>query len=229
MPGSRIICLGVKCASVQEVLSADLDGEAAPHEVRQANAHLGSCGNCREWWSAVGAVNRRLRVRQAEAPADLTAAVLLRAPHVGRPESRRLLRFGIAVLAAVELAFAVIGGLAGSVSSVHGTQHLGAFAAAVAIGLLAVALKPRRASGVLPVVAALLVTIPCFAVIDALQNDLSVVGGLHHLAQLGALTMVWVLAGRPLPRTGLGSHSTATDLDPTRDRGGSRSAVEAGS
>lgn len=189
------------CSTVREVLSADIDGEATPAEARDARAHLGTCDECAGWWAAVGNVNRLLRVRPAEDVPDLATAVLAQPRRAVAPRPRRGVRVSLGAFAVAELLLAATGSLTDATgSSVHGTQHLGSFAAAVAAGLLYVAWRPARAWGVLPIIGALVVTIPVFALIDGMNGELSLLGGLHHLVQLIGLALVWVLAGRPHPR-----------------------------
>lgn len=190
----------MECSEAREIASARMDGEASVSEAAVAAVHLESCRSCAAWSAAVDDVTRRLRVHPVEAIPNLADAALARATHVPMTPRLGAPRIGLALFAVAELVFAVVGGVSGTAAtSVHGTQHLGAFAAAVAAGLLLVAWRPARAFGVLPIILALAVAIPVFAVIDWMNGELSVVGGLHHLAQVLGLALVWVLAGRPTP------------------------------
>lgn len=167
--------------------------------MQDARAHLGGCDECAAWWSSVSSISRLLRVRPAEHVPDLATAVLAQPRRaVTPPQRRRGVRVSLGAFAVAELSLATAGSLTEAArSSVHGTQHLGSFAAAVAAGLLYVAWRPARAWGVLPIVGALAVTIPIFAVIDGMNGELSLLGGLHHALQMLGLALVWVLAGRP--------------------------------
>lgn len=184
-----------------------------------AASHVESCRACAAWSEAAGDVTRRLRVHSAASTPDIASAALARARRSPASTALRAPRVALALFAIAELTFALVGGVSGtSATSVHGTQHLGAFAAAVAAGLLLVAWRPARALGVLPIVLALAVAIPVFAVIDLANGELSWLGGLHHLAQLVGLALVWLLAGRPAPSDYLSTelHRDARQARPSR-------------
>ncbi len=192
--------LVVECSTARATLSALLDQEAEPEEARLANVHLGRCTDCSRWWKLIGPVTRSLRVRPAERIPDIATAALARSR--GRPRtSFRLIRLGLALLASVELVLAISGVVAGrSASPIHDTQHVGVFGAAVAGALLFVAWRPRRAGGLMPIVVALGLAIPTFAVVDVINSNLTTGGGVHHLVQMCGLAMVWILSSRRLAR-----------------------------
>lgn len=50
------------CAQVRAVLSARLDGEDSGSEDTIADAHLGECAQCQQWFAAAADLGRRLRV-----------------------------------------------------------------------------------------------------------------------------------------------------------------------
>lgn len=192
----------VECIAARTILSAQLDQEAEPDEARVANAHLGRCADCSRWWTSIGSVTRALRVRPAEQIPDIATQALARSRHRPRT-SFRLIRLGLALLASVELVFAISGVVAGrSASPIHDTQHIGAFGAAVAGALLFVAWRPGRAGGLMPLVFALGFAIPTFATVDVINSNLTIGGGVHHLVQMCGLSMVWFLSGRRLAGPG---------------------------
>jgi predicted anti-sigma-YlaC factor YlaD len=189
----------VECATARELLSAQLDGETSDDESRVADAHLGSCAACRQWWHEIGHVTRLLRVRPAEPVPDVSGAVLARVgvPSPGRGE---WVRFALAVLAATELVVALPGLILGEgAGSIHDARHVGSFGVAIAIGLLYVAWRPARALGILPIAAALAATMLITSGLDVVDGRTSLSGELHHLLELVGLVLVWLLAGRPVP------------------------------
>ena len=188
------------CAAIRELLSAQLDQETTTDEEALANAHLGRCAQCQAWWSEIGQVNRVLRVRLAEIIPDLATSVLARAhpPTVGR---RQWVRLSLAAVAATELVLAAPGLLLGKgAESVHDARHLGSFGVAMAIGLLYVAWRPARAFGILPIVVALAVTMFVSSVVDVTQGRTTSLSEAHHVLEIAGLGLVWMLAGRPVPR-----------------------------
>ena len=144
-------------------------------------------------------LNRRIRIRTAEAMPDLAPAVLLRA-HPPSPGRRHWVRYALALVAVGELALALPGLLAGQGSaSVHDARHVGSFGAAVAVGLLYVAWRPGRAFGILPLISTLAITMFVAAMIDLTRGSVSRAGEATHLLEIAGLWLVWRLAGQPLP------------------------------
>ena len=190
----------VNCEQTRLVLSAQLDQETTPNEAAGANAHLGRCAACRDWWADIGPVNRLLRIRVAEPVPDLATAVMARV-HPPRAGRGQWVRFALAAVAATELALAAPGVILGDgASSIHDARHLGSFGVAVSIGLLYVAWRPARAFGILPIVTALAVTMLVSAAIDVVHGRVSTFGEAHHVLEFSGLVLVWMLAGRPAPR-----------------------------
>ncbi|WP_075300816.1 MULTISPECIES: zf-HC2 domain-containing protein [unclassified Pseudonocardia] len=67
---------GIDCQLCREVVSAALDGEAAPEERAAADVHLDGCPACRTYAAGAERVTRLTRVRPAEEVPDIAAAVL---------------------------------------------------------------------------------------------------------------------------------------------------------
>lgn len=188
------------CTAARELLSAQLDGETSDHESGRANDHLGRCVDCRRWWSDVGIVTRHLRVRSAETMPDLAAQVLSRVSPP-RPGAGEWIRYALAVVAATDLLMSLPGLLIGEgAASVHDARHLGSFGVAMAVGMLYVARRPTQAWGILPIVAALAVTMCVTAGIDLALGRVGTLDEAHHLLGASGLVLVWMLAGHPLPQ-----------------------------
>ncbi|MEP4590901.1 MAG: hypothetical protein ABJ381_03795 [Ilumatobacter sp.] len=187
----------MECDAAREVLSAQLDQEAGVHEVAVANRHLGRCAGCSQWWASVGTVTRTLRVRSAERVPDIATPALARSGNVRRWPYQSA-RASLAVLAVIELVFALTGVLAGrDASPIHDSQHLGAFGAAFAAAVLLAAWRPGRARGLMPLALTLGIAIPVFAIIDLVNENLTTGGGIHHVAQMVGLALVWLVSTHP--------------------------------
>ncbi|MFB9849650.1 zf-HC2 domain-containing protein [Micromonospora andamanensis] len=50
------------CEAWREVLSAQLDGEATPHEQIMLRAHLAGCPGCQQWLAWAVEITRRVRM-----------------------------------------------------------------------------------------------------------------------------------------------------------------------
>jgi predicted anti-sigma-YlaC factor YlaD len=187
----------VNCADCRTVLSAVLDGEADVEEQVAATGHLEACDGCRSWHEAARHLHRIVRVQPAESVPDLTAGILARAhpPDPGRGEWTRA---ALAVVALTELVLAVpalFGHDTGA--TVHLARHIGALTTALALGYLYAAWRPVRAFGLLPVAAALAVTMTVTALLDVTQGRAQALNESGHLLDVAALVLLWMLAGRP--------------------------------
>lgn len=87
----------------------------------------------------------------------------------------------------------------------------------MALGLLYVAWRPRRAAGILPIVAALAATMLLGAIIDVAGGRTSALTEGHHLTELAGLVLVWVVAGRPRPtRRRRATHAASSEAQQWR-------------
>jgi predicted anti-sigma-YlaC factor YlaD len=193
---------GVDCGSAQEVLSADLDGQAGPLEVRAAKLHRDSCGPCSAWFDDVSLLQRRVRVRSAESVPDLSAVILERS-HPPRPGRGEWVRYSLVVVALTQLVIALPDLIARTEpgTTAHESRHVGAMAVALALGLLYTAKVPARAYGILPITAALAATMLASAIFDVTRGSTPLLGESVHIVELVGFVLVWLLAGRPgIPR-----------------------------
>ncbi|MFN3255353.1 MAG: zf-HC2 domain-containing protein [Ilumatobacter sp.] len=194
----------MECNTASETLSAQLDQEADAGEAANANRHLEQCSECSRRWASVGLATRTVRVRVGETVPDIATVAVARSRNVPRWPCQSA-RLSLAVLAAVELVFALTGVLAGrDASPIHDTQHLGAFGAAFAVAVLLAAWRPGLARGLLPVALALGIAIPVFAMIDVVNENLTTGGGIHHVSQMIGLALVWAVS-RPVAPSALPS------------------------
>ena len=186
------------CAEVREILSADIDHEAGALEVRAARLHLGSCAACTRWTTEVERLQGRLRVREAEWVPDLSGAILERS-HPPRPGRGEWIRYSLAVVALTQLIVALPWLLAGDDpgATIHESRHIGAMSVALALGLLYTVKNPSRAYGILPITAALAITMLVSAVVDVIRGSTPLLGEAIHVIEVLGFLLVWMLAGRP--------------------------------
>ena len=188
----------VDCGSAQEVLSADLDGQAGAFEVRAAKLHRDSCGSCSAWFDDVSLLQRRVRVRSAESVPDLSSVILERS-HPPRPGRGEWVRYSLVVIALTQLVIALPDLLARTEpgTTAHESRHIGAMAVALSLGLLYTAKVPARAYGILPITAALAATMLGSAIFDVTRGSTPLLGESVHIFELVGFVLVWLLAGRP--------------------------------
>lgn len=186
------------CISVSELISAAADDELAPSELEVLEAHLDGCPGCRLRAERVAGLTRLARLRPAEPVPDLVHRVLDRArpARLGRGGWLRPALAWVAVVIGAQsvrpLVFGTIDG-----ASTHVARHLGAFALALAIGLLYVAWRPHRAFGLLPFAAALVVTTLFGASFDVAGGSSTPLAEAIHITELLGLVLLWLIAGSP--------------------------------
>lgn len=188
----------MRCDQARETTSAASDGEATAAERRELDEHLRGCASCREFADRTQLVDRLVRVRPAEPVPDLVGRVMARSGPVrlGRGGwMRPALAWVAVVLVAQNLSALVLGETSGA--DTHLARHLGAFGVALAIGFGYVAWRPHRASGLLPLVAALVATMLASTAFDLIDGDRSALAESVHLAELAGLALLWMIAGSP--------------------------------
>lgn len=213
----------MECDTVREALSARLDGEPSGQADHLVEGHLAGCRACTAWSEELATLHRMVRVREAEAVPDLSAAIVAafgpspadrrRAagrsarPALGEPVSgARWALFVVALTQLVLAAPALLGDDPGA--SVHVAREIGSFDLALAVGLLVAAWQPARAWGLLPVAVALAAVVAGTAVVDLVDGTTTSAGEAHHLLDLAGVTVLWLVAREA--RSDLGRHA----LDP---------------
>lgn len=188
----------VGCKRARDLVSAAADDELGHDDAELLAAHLAGCGACRMHTDRVAALTRTMRVRSVAVEPGFTARVMERVPAVrlGRGAWLRpalawcALVIGVTSLPA--LLFAELDG-----APTHVARHVGASALALAIGLLYVAWRPHRASGLLPLVAALMATTLVSAALDTASGDRSLLSEAVHVIELVGMVLLWMVAGSP--------------------------------
>ena len=82
----------------------------------------------------------------------------------------------------------------GGAEAMHATRHLGAFAAAYAVGLLAVVVRPARARAMLPVAVVVAGALAVTAVVDIAQGRIPLGGEALHVPEIVSVVVIWMLA-----------------------------------
>lgn len=186
------------CDEVRLLLSAAVDDEVDTLERRTIDVHLAGCEGCRVHADRLAALTRRFRVRAAQPVPDLASRVLDRSrpPRLGRGGWLRPALAWVAVVVLVQsVGPLVMGDVDGA--STHVARHLGAFAAALGVGLLYAAWRPHRAFGLLPFAAALVATMSVGAVLDMASGASSLASEALHVSELAGLALLWMIAGSP--------------------------------
>ena len=188
------------CDRAREALSARIDGEDPGVGVEALEQHLDGCAACAGWREALLGLAGRLEAADDPDPA-LRRAVLERlARERAAQEDRRAqralrpLRVALGVVALVQPALVVPALLSGPA---HDARELGSWHLALAVGFLFAAIRPSRAWGMLPLVAALAGGLVITACVDVLQGNARPGEEVAHAVDLVGLGCLWVLGRRP--------------------------------
>lgn len=186
----------VTCDHFRELISARIDGEIGGSEESTLDQHLLTCASCHTYQDKVWDLRRSFRVqavdtddRAEEAP----VAVLL-------DSLRRL--------SALQWTLFVIGGtlvllnvqpilFADGTAAAHLSRHDGIFGLALGIGMLAVALKPHRAIGLVPLTSTIAILMAVVAAVDLIRGTATMLAEAQHVVQFGGLVCLWIISGGP--------------------------------
>jgi len=181
------------CDRVRDALSATLDGEDPGLDDAHVDAHVDGCAGCQAFVAGAGALNRSVRVRPAEDVPDLTAAIL--GPRRAEPEvveAPAWARYGLLTVAVTVLLLSVPALFTGS--GPHDGRDLAAFEVALCAALLLVVWQPRRAAGLVPMVATLAVASLISITVDVANGEVPIVAEANHVLVLVGLGLLWVMA-----------------------------------
>jgi RNA polymerase sigma-70 factor, ECF subfamily len=180
---------GMRCDVAREALSARLDGERPQVLARQLDAHLESCGRCREWLIGAAAQTRRLASIEPGRGPDLADKIMASLGAASTSPHRRWMRalrshyrrWGLIAVGVfqVALAAAQIGGVDfGMVSHTHGAmsgEHLmhesTAWLLALGLAMIAAGIWPVAAVGVAAIVGAYSVALVGYEVVDVFEGE----------------------------------------------------------
>lgn len=212
------------CSACREALSARLDGEPPGAGADQRLAHhLASCTDCTRFEQHITELTRRTRIGAADAVPDLTAAIIAQVSPLTQPSGShsktataasvrrtRDLRRLVAVAGIAQLILA-LPMLLGMVSpDTHLGRDLGALQLALGVGLICVAVQPRRAHGLLPVLTVVAAVTVVAATLDVATGAASLLGELTHLTEVIGVPVVWALARRTAPHPWVSTSRRAT-------------------
>ena len=180
---------------VRQSISARLDGEDATLSPAEVDAHLAGCADCRGWAATVAAPMPSLP--SLEPPGDLTEQVMRAVQSdlngVGSlRRQQRWLRAGLVAVAVVQLVLSVPVLIFGHdhAAPLHVAHELGSFDAAVALGLLAAARRPRFAAGMLPLMVAITALLMITAGSDLAAGRTDALDEAPHLLDLVGVVLL---------------------------------------
>ena len=183
------------CGVMRDLISARADGELAPELEPLVEAHVAACPACADFAEGTHRVRRLagLRVPPPAAAAEPTVQAVS-VPDVGKGAWVRIALGAVGLTLLLRgLVLIVTGDLEGA--SDHVARHLGAFGAALAIGLVYAARRPERALGLMPLAGVLGVLLAATAVIDMATRRSDALSEAAHLVEVVGIVLLWILSG----------------------------------
>jgi predicted anti-sigma-YlaC factor YlaD len=212
----------VRCDRFREAASARLDGEPTGLSSTVLDKHLASCPDCARWQQRATKITRSVRVGSADVP-DLADRILADVVLPARRVLRRRRWLGIALFAVgiAQLALALPALFGDSIDmamSMHAAHETAAWNLALGAAFLATAYRPRRAAGLLPLLAAFVGILSLLSIRDLAGGSVAVGRLATHLAAVVGLVLVYALDR--VERAGPPERVAATGAEIDRPRHG---------
>jgi len=216
----------MSCARYREAASARLDGEPLGLSATALEHHLASCASCSGWLAAAERAGRGLRI-SGSTPPDLSERILRQVvlPAARLDRRRWLVRGGLAVLGFVQWALALPALFGQNVAmqqamGVHAAHESAAWNLAMGASFLAVAVKPARAIGTLPILATFVTVLSVLSIPDALAGRVEPARLASHAGVLAGLVLVAALSrSERLPVPGPAAGQADPSVRPRSRRG----------
>lgn len=180
------------CEQWQEAISAAIDGEDGDIDPVLVQAHLVSCRRCQQFRADAEQLRRLSRVRPATPVPDLSGRIVKTLRASDRDGAWLYVRAALVIVAVQILALSVRELL--RVPDGHEGRHVFSFSLTYAVALVLVAWRPARARTVLPIAAALAVSLLFTAVVDTVRGNTAWLGEFLHLPEFISVPLVWLLA-----------------------------------
>jgi predicted anti-sigma-YlaC factor YlaD len=221
----------VTCDRYREAASARLDGAPIGISASALEHHLAVCTDCARWLETAAAVGRSFRV-SGNTPLDLSESILDQVvlPAARVTARRRALRLSLALLGFVQWALATPA-LFGDAAMASAAAHLGMHAShesaawnlALGAAFLAVAVKPTRAAGTIPILATFVGVLALLSLPDLVAGAVEVARLASHAGVVLGLVLTTLLARserlRPVPGATQTGDGTVASVRSIKRRG----------
>lgn len=184
--------LSMDCTQYREILSADLDGEADAAKLAEAMGHLLGCARCRAARADMVALAELVSQQPRANGPDLSGAVLAESRAWTRAR-RGASRVALGVLGLV-LAAGSVPDLLATNREAHLEHHLAIWGFTLATTFALIALRPRAARMVRPVLTLFAVAMVAVALLDIGRGETPMLAEAHHLLEVLGVALVWVVA-----------------------------------
>jgi predicted anti-sigma-YlaC factor YlaD len=187
----------VKCDRYREAASARLDGEPIGLSASALDHHLATCPDCARWLEQVTVVGRTFRV-SSQTPPDLAESILTNVvlPTTRTARTNRWLRAVLGLIGFVQWALAMpalFGDSVGMSMAMHASHETAAWNIALGASFLAIAVKPVRAIGALPILTTFVTVLAVLTIPDLVSGAVAGARLASHAGVLaGLIVVVWL-------------------------------------
>lgn len=186
----------MNCSRYRELISAFVDAELGPGQTEAIQHHVSTCAGCESFLNSGFSLKRYMTIFDAGGigPTKSPTSGSRISALYGASRIQELVRYVLIVVGSSLVILAAPEILAQDVSS-HAARHSGVFAASLGVAFLAVAARPHRAIGLLPLTgcAALLMTVA--GLIDLIGSATSLLSEAIHGLEFIGLGCVWLISG----------------------------------
>lgn len=217
------------CDVAREALSARIDGEREQIPAVRVDEHLADCGSCRQWQS--DAVEQTQLLRRLAGRSQLSAVRPLTSRPVERLSASSVSwkRWALGAVGAVQLVLAIAQGLGAHLGLPHlDLLHLGlpdpgiaghilnestAWSVALGVVMVAAAVRPPVAGGLIWVLGAFVAVLSGYVISDALTGRVTADHILTHLPVLAGVVLAWLVWRSSQPDGHDPDHTALADSD----------------
>lgn len=207
------------CDVAREALSARIDGEREQIPAARVDEHLADCGSCRQWQA--DAVEQTQLLRRLAGRSQLSAVRPRTAPV---PQRRRSLsmswqRWALGAVGVIQLVLALAQGMGVHLGIPHAAMggHVlnesTAWSAALGVVMVAAAVRPPVAGGLMWVLGAFAAVLSVYVVSDAVAGRVTADRILTHLPVLVGAVLAWLVWRPAQPDGRRPDHTAATGDD----------------
>lgn len=181
------------CDEARESISAAVDGELDANDEETLTAHLAICDSCRAYQDDAFALRRALRMRMVDDEPPATSVDI-----AGSLQGVSVLRWALFVIGGTLVALNVTSIITpDGTAAAHLSRHDGVFGTALGVAMLAVAARPHRAIGLVPLTSTIAVLMAIAAATDLISGNTSPLGEAIHVVEFAGLICLWVISGGP--------------------------------
>lgn len=187
------------CDVAREALSARIDGEREQIPAARVDEHLADCGSCRQWQA--DAVEQTQLFRRLAGRSQLSAVRPRTAPAPERQRSPSVSwqRWALGAVGIVQLVLAVAQGMGVHLGMPHAAMggHVlnesTAWSAALGVVMVAAAVRPPVAGGLMWVLGAFAAVLSVYVVSDAIAGRVTADRILTHLPVVVGAVLAWLV------------------------------------